>query len=160
MPSDSMARSVGLCMLLAICVRSTSSAFAISVSVGGEFRVLAGANCPPSCSFEGENRFGNGSLTFTGTVRETIVPGTSAKLFLTDFTVAPIGPPTKGTVHFDGNYSNRSSGQVMDAHAGFNWFRQHDGNRIRRRFPHSEQPGSCLDPVQGSGNRQLSATRR
>ena len=141
MPSDSMARSVGFCMLLAICVFSTSSAFAISVSVGAEFQVLAGANCPPSCSFEGENRFGNGSLTFTGTVRETIVSGTSAKLFLTDFTAtaggtanldtdiffrssnfAPIGPPAKGTVHLDGNYSNRSSGQVMDAHAGLTGF--------------------------------------
>jgi hypothetical protein len=141
MPSDSMTRSFGFGMLLAICLFNTSSAFAISVSVGGEFQVLAGANCPPSCSFEGEKIFGNGRLTFNGAVTETIVPSTSAKLVLTDFTAtaggtaavetniffrssnfAPIGPPSQGTVHLDGNYSNRSSGQVMDAHARLTGF--------------------------------------
>lgn len=123
--------------LLAVYAFDTRPAAAISVNVGGDFQVLGGATCPPSCTFEGAKNFAPGGiLNFSGTVTETIVPATSAKLVLTDFAVinagtatvdtdvifrssnfAAIGPPAKGTVHLDGNYSNRG-GQIRDAHAG------------------------------------------
>lgn len=139
MPSASATtRSFGFGVLLAVCVFNTSSAFAISVRIGNEFQVLENnglLSCPPSCRFAGETRFGDALLRVTGLVTETIVPGSSAKLVLTDFqaisggtavvdtsivfrssTFPPIGPPSQGTVHLDGLYRNRAQ-IVRDAHA-------------------------------------------
>jgi hypothetical protein len=134
-------RSFWVLALFAVSVFAPSSALAIAVNVGGDFQVLEGANCPPSCTFAGATNFANGGiLSFSGTVTETIVPRTSAKLVLTEFMAlnggavnvdtdvvfrssnfAAIGPPVTGTVHLDGNYNSRG-GVVRDAHAGLTGF--------------------------------------
>jgi hypothetical protein len=137
-------RSFWFLALFAVSVVTPRSALAIAVNVGGDFQVLdapAGATCPPTCIFAGATNFPNGgSLNFSGTVMEIIVPRTSAKLILTDFVAinggtvnvdtdvifrssffAAIGPPVIGTVHLDGNYSSRG-GEIRDAHAGLTGF--------------------------------------
>jgi hypothetical protein len=133
-------RSSSLCLfsiavIVAVWAWGTSSALALSITVGNEAFAI-GANG----LFEGQKRFGNATLTFTGVVTENFNPGISAKLVLTSFQAtgggtalvdtsvvfqsspfAPIGPPSHGTVHLDGNYRSRG-GQVRDAHVGLTGF--------------------------------------
>lgn len=123
-----------IAVIAAVGVLGTTSAFALSVTVGNEAFALTNG------LFEGQKRFGNATLTFTGVVTETINPGISAKLVLTSFQAtgggtalidtsvvfqssqfAPIGPPSHGTVHLDGNYRSRG-GQIRDAHVGLTGF--------------------------------------